>query len=302
MSESKTQIDPNDPCLHKVERDLRSSYTLKTGNPNPPEAFIKELAKKELESRFKSIEREQEIARQRMELENMRHEIENNQFEGLFLPSKIYTRRMLDQLLPVVVEDAKRSNSSLAVFFIDLDHFKEVNDRYGHIQADGILRSLGAAMSEVGKRTNDINARFGGEELVMLLPGLTEEQAQIWACGLSSTFSDLQSEALRFKHGDPSANSKAQEFGEFPELDKNRTLSIGVSYLAPDDPRMRTESLAQRLLSEANSAEKAAKLKRNTIFFTNGTEIRHLAPNRIAQLTQQYQQLRANEQSNLIAA
>jgi diguanylate cyclase (GGDEF)-like protein len=66
---------------------------------------------------------------------------------------------------------------SLSVAFIDLDHFKKVNDTFGHQMGDRILRACAQAMQS-SVRGSDIVARYGGEEFVVLLPGTDDEIAR----------------------------------------------------------------------------------------------------------------------------
>jgi diguanylate cyclase (GGDEF)-like protein len=69
-----------------------------------------------------------------------------------------------------MLERAQRSRLSAALLILDLDHFKQVNDRHGHLAGDRVLSSVAAALrAEV--RDNDLVGRFGGEEFVIMLPG-----------------------------------------------------------------------------------------------------------------------------------
>jgi diguanylate cyclase (GGDEF)-like protein len=69
-----------------------------------------------------------------------------------------------------VLERAQRSRLGAALLILDLDHFKQVNDRHGHLAGDKVLASVAAALrAEV--RDNDLVGRFGGEEFVIMLPG-----------------------------------------------------------------------------------------------------------------------------------
>lgn len=78
-------------------------------------------------------------------------------------------RRGLDQALARELSRSRRAGSELSVLALDLDHFKSVNDTYGHIAGDLVLRELGARLSQ-NARGGDVVSRTGGEEFTILLP------------------------------------------------------------------------------------------------------------------------------------
>jgi diguanylate cyclase (GGDEF)-like protein len=78
------------------------------------------------------------------------------------------------------LERARRDETSLAVVILDLDHFKRVNDTYGHLAGDAVLKAVAAALQDA-VRTDDLVGRWGGEEFAILLPGLGKDD--LWpAC------------------------------------------------------------------------------------------------------------------------
>ena len=85
-------------------------------------------------------------------------------------------RRALDDALAVEVERAKRMGNDLALVLLDLDEFKSINDTYGHPQGDVVLREVARVLRE-GSREIDHTARYGGEELAVILPGTDLEGA-----------------------------------------------------------------------------------------------------------------------------
>lgn len=70
---------------------------------------------------------------------------------------------------PVVVELCRRHDHPISVLMIDIDHFKQINDRYGHPEGDGVIRHVAATMRNK-LRITDLLARYGGEEFAVILP------------------------------------------------------------------------------------------------------------------------------------
>ncbi|MGH9222598.1 MAG: diguanylate cyclase, partial [Acidimicrobiales bacterium] len=78
-------------------------------------------------------------------------------------------RRAYDELMTVEVARADRTGHPLALLVIDIDHFKAINDRFGHPTGDAVLRKVAAELERAERRI-DVVARIGGEEFVVLLP------------------------------------------------------------------------------------------------------------------------------------
>src|SRR5688500_18712250 len=87
-------------------------------------------------------------------------------------------RRALDERLEEEVASARRNNYSFAVIMMDLDGFKEVNDTYGHSDGDEVLRLVFGEMAR-GVRTTDFLARYGGDELTLILSQTELSSAQV---------------------------------------------------------------------------------------------------------------------------
>lgn len=81
----------------------------------------------------------------------------------------LFNRRYLEEILECEVRRALRSDQTLGVIMLDLDHFKNFNDTYGHEAGDAVLRET-AAFLKRSVRAEDIVCRFGGEEFVVILP------------------------------------------------------------------------------------------------------------------------------------
>jgi diguanylate cyclase (GGDEF)-like protein len=89
-------------------------------------------------------------------------------------------RRSLDSLLTAEIEKSARYFSPLSVILLDIDHFKEVNDNFGHQSGDTVLKRL-AALLEANSRSSDLIGRWGGEEFMIISPGSSSEKARIYA-------------------------------------------------------------------------------------------------------------------------
>ena len=89
-------------------------------------------------------------------------------------------RRYVDELLSIEFLRAKRYGTPLSILLADLDHFKAVNDRWGHPAGDAVLRTV-AGILLGSLRATDTGGRYGGEELLVVLPQTDAEAAMIVA-------------------------------------------------------------------------------------------------------------------------
>ena len=125
----------------------------------------------------------------------------------------IYNRRYLNQRLSEEIPRARRYKFPLSILLLDIDHFKQVNDRFGHLTGDMVLVKIGEILKQ-NIRESDIAARYGGEELVLVLPNTSGENAHILAERIRITL-----EKVAYK----GHQSNTPEFG--------CTVSIGLASL-----------------------------------------------------------------------
>lgn len=130
-------------------------------------------------------------------------------FDGL---TSVYNRQQFDKKMRVELKRHQRHAKPLSLIMLDLDYFKNLNDTYGHVAGDMVLKKIGYLLGNTVRET-DFPARYGGEEFVVLLPETTEDQA--W----------LLAERLRQKI------SRTNFFHENKNF--NVTASIGVASLKP---------------------------------------------------------------------
>ena len=94
--------------------------------------------------------------------------------------TKLPNRRALAQRYLQEMHRARRYHKSIAFLMIDIDHFKQVNDSYGHLQGDAVLHELAKILTS-GARESDVCARYGGEEFGIILHETTEQGARTLA-------------------------------------------------------------------------------------------------------------------------
>ena len=171
--------------------------------------------------------------------ETLRQEASHDPLTGLF------NRRAIINILNRDFSRALREGAQLAVMMIDLDFFKQVNDRYGHAAGDEVLAEVSRRMNHV-LRAYDALARLGGEEFVAVVPGCDLGGAQIVA------------ERMR-----TAVAARAVPLGG--DVTVNVSCSIGVALLSPVK-----HSTAPALLEAADAALYVAKSKgRNCVEFAS---------------------------------
>lgn len=145
----------------------------------------------------------------------------------------IANRRHFEWRLSEEIERARRYKYPLSILMLDLDHFKEVNDNYGHQVGDIVLQQVAQRLKQTLRRT-DFLARYGGEEFVVLAPQVPADKSLLLAERLRRTISD-------------------SPFAVLDNLQLNITVSIGVAVF-PDHAQNESE-----LISAADTALYRAK-------------------------------------------
>lgn len=152
------------------------------------------------------------VARDITELETLRTDLADQASRDAL--THVHNRRHLARVLDAEVAHAGRPGARLAVVMVDIDHFKDVNDTYGHVVGDELLVFLANVMAS-SLRSRDVVARYGGEEFVVVMPGasalVAARRAEQWRalCAASSV---------------PSASGPV-----------SATISLGVAQAVPGD-------------------------------------------------------------------
>ena len=155
--------------------------------------------------------------------------------------TQIANRRCFDVTLEQEWQRLRREHQPLSLILCDIDYFKQYNDRYGHPAGDACLQQVAKVISDCIMRPADIVARYGGEEVAIILPN-TEQKGAI-------TIIEAIQQALQCLHIPHIASAIAEYI----------TLSAGIVCLVPT-PDLST----QKLIAEADAALYQAKKERNT--------------------------------------
>ena len=146
----------------------------------------------------------------------------------------LYNRRYFDELLELEWGLAGRSKTPLTLMIADIDHFKKINDTYGHQAGDQYLKLISRSLRSVFQRKTDLVARYGGEEFVVLLPGKDADQA----LPLAESFKKVISNTIL----------------TYKEETIQTTISLGLASCVPG-----SDESPDRLITRADNALYAAK-------------------------------------------
>jgi two-component system, cell cycle response regulator len=115
--------------------------------------------------------------RQKLYADRLRQSVQQSIEMALYDPlTGLNNRRSLERRLPALIGTARERGAPLTMMVLDIDHFKRVNDTYGHDVGDLVLKGFGAGLEEA-VRGGDLVCRLGGEEFVVVMPGVDMNQA-----------------------------------------------------------------------------------------------------------------------------
>ena len=216
-----------------VEASLRSMPDEITGRPNAYVANIRDISQR--------VEVEQQLEAAYLQVQE---QAQRDSLTGLS------NRRRFDTALETEWRRGRRTGDVIAMLMVDIDHFKQINDTYGHRAGDYCLQSLAALLQQTARRPSDLIARYGGEEFAVLLPDVDFETALVMAEGL----------CLKVRQHSIDAG-----IGRHLLL----TVSVGVAAMVPDK-----HVRADALVEAADQALYAAKeLGRDRVMPLHGNKI-----------------------------
>jgi diguanylate cyclase len=188
---------------------------------------------KDMEINNKKLEARLSASRQ--EIEQLQQNLDTVRSESLTDPlTTLSNRKFFDAALAKAVAEAIATNQPLSLLMTDVDHFKNFNDKYGHLTGDQVLRLVAMSVKQ-NVRGQDLAARYGGEEFVIALPNTALQPAL--------TVADHIRRGVMIK--ELMKRSSGERLGRV-------TISVGVAVLRPNDT-------AQTLIERADHCLYAAK-------------------------------------------
>ncbi len=179
------------------------------------------------------FQKERTIRKQNLELSRMIRLMKN--LAMLDPLTQIPNRRSFDINIADEWQRARRSKLQLGLLMIDIDHFKNYNDTFGHQQGDECLKQVACALQNINRRVGDLAARYGGEEFAVILSDVKSGGVQVVAERLRAAVSELNI--------------------EHPDVSEGHvTVSVGGTSLIPDG-----NSSPERLVKAADDALYLAK-------------------------------------------
>ncbi len=216
-ADAATNSMPNFKIAFNRKAVYTNTYLTRNGEPFPVEinAQVFELYDKTL---FFSMARditERKKAEADLELAHAQLALRNAELELISITDRLtglYNRRKLDEVLTREIARATRYTEALSVIILDIDHFKAVNDQYGHQTGDLVLTEI-ASLLQSGVRETDILGRWGGEEFLIVCPNTSLEGSAVLAEHLRQMIQTLELTGVGHK-----------------------TCSFGVAQMASEEP------------------------------------------------------------------
>jgi diguanylate cyclase (GGDEF)-like protein/putative nucleotidyltransferase with HDIG domain len=173
----------------------------------------------------------------------------------------VYNRRGFDEISTDVVADLAMKLEPVSVLMMDIDHFKKVNDCYGHQAGDEVLQTL-ASVSQAMLRDRDTIIRYGGEEFCVILPGTVHSQALAVAERLREKISQQVIAANQHQIRVTVSIGVTTSPGDVEDLDQLISQADQAMYTAKESGRNRVASYLQQ---DGNMDMECATLQENEI-------------------------------------
>jgi diguanylate cyclase len=174
---------------------------------------------------------EQQVKSSQQEIERLKSELVRARDEVVMDPlTKVLNRKGFDQRLKEMMEQPNDPNATHCLVMLDIDHFKKVNDTYGHVMGDRVIQALGEVLRSCVVDKKNAVARYGGEEFAVVMPNCTLDESTRLA-----EMVRLKTRAMKIR------DRRTQE------VELTVSVSAGVAAIQPGDD-------AQTLIARADGA------------------------------------------------
>ena len=144
---------------------------------------------------------QQDLLRQQQEIETLRRQREVLDHQAKLDPlTSLFNRRYIEEHLERVFQQACDNKTCLSLVFIDLDRFKDINDEFGHVTGDKVLKGFAAILDSLFREGEALAGRYGGEEFIVILP---ETGGDLAHQRVKEIRHELQGKALAYACGVP---------------------------------------------------------------------------------------------------
>ena len=145
--------------------------------------YLNESAQEESDNKLQTIR-----LREQQHIKNLREISIKDELTGL------YNRHYYNEMIPKLMNLAKRNDHYITFFILDIDYFKNYNDKYGHVKGDETLRKVASVIQQHIQRGDDFVFRLGGEEFAGIIISNDYEKTHTWVMSLCQTVEDLHIE------------------------------------------------------------------------------------------------------------
>lgn len=223
-----------------ITADTHDTSLQKAFDSGADDYVKKPFTKIELLSRIRSVLKRKELLERQHEIQHHLESSNQSLRKASILDplTGIANRRRFDDVLATEWNRCMRTRHSLSLLMCDIDHFKNYNDTYGHVEGDNCLKAVAGCISNQVNRSGELVARFGGEEFAVILPNCSLEQSMALAENIRIA---VEQTLIPVHH---------------PDKTTSVTLSVGVACIIPD-----TNFTSRQLIRTADKALYEAKSK-----------------------------------------